>query len=104
MATKETWVCISGQFDVLIFLSDPDSTRRESPKEHQQSPRPEPTQEVTSLLLLAIFAIAARFCEDEMPLPPTGKMWEAGCGYLDLARGLLGVSQIIHPLRHPSHN
>lgn len=67
-------------------------TSRESPQGHQSSPRPEPTQEVTSLLLLSIFAIAARFCDDEMPLPPKGKMWEAGCGYLDIARGLLGKS------------
>lgn len=74
------------------LLTAPDRTRRESPKSHQQSPRPEPTQEVTPLLLLSIFAIAARFCEDEMPLPPMGKMWEAGCGYLDTARGLLGRS------------
>ncbi|KAF5352426.1 hypothetical protein D9756_005920 [Leucocoprinus leucothites] len=71
--------------------------RRQSPKNHQQSPRPEPTQEVTSLLLLAIFAIAARFCDDEMPLPPTGKMWEAGCQYLDLARGLL--AKVFHVSR-----
>lgn len=27
-----------------------------------------------------------------MPLPPKGKMWEAGCGYLDTARGILGMS------------
>jgi len=64
----------------------------------KQFPRPEPTQEVTSLLLLAIFAIAARFCDDEMPLPPAGKMWEAGCEYLNLARELLGTRITLHCL------
>ncbi|EKM84077.1 hypothetical protein AGABI1DRAFT_117526 [Agaricus bisporus var. burnettii JB137-S8] len=72
-------------------------TRRESQPNSPRLPRPEPTQEVTPLLLLAIFAIAARFCEDEMPLPPTGKMWEAGCGYLDTARGLL--AKVFHVSR-----
>lgn len=69
----------------------------EAPQNMKQSPRPELTQEVTSLLLLAIFAIAARFCDDEMPLPPAGKMWEAGCEYLNLARELL--AKVFHVSR-----
>ncbi|KAG6837321.1 hypothetical protein H0H93_011416 [Arthromyces matolae] len=33
-----------------------------------ESPRPESSQEVTPLLLFSIFSIAARFCQDQMPL------------------------------------
>lgn len=54
------------------------------------SPRPEPTQEVTPLLLLSIFAIAARFTDDDLPNPFDNKMWEAGCEYLDNARKIAG--------------
>ena len=46
-------------------------------------------QEVTTLLLFAIFAISARFVDDDYPSQPDG-MWEAGCDYLDSARDILG--------------
>ena len=55
------------------------------------SPRPEPTQEVTPLLLLSMFAIAARYTEEIMPKPQDGKMWEAGYDFLEKARVLLGI-------------
>ncbi|KAF8167342.1 fungal-specific transcription factor domain-containing protein [Crassisporium funariophilum] len=58
------------------------------------SPRPEPTQEVTPLLLFAIFAIAARFTEEGMPHPLDNKMWEAGCGYLESARAI--ITRVYH--------
>ncbi|KAF8971739.1 fungal-specific transcription factor domain-containing protein [Flammula alnicola] len=65
---------------------------RDSPSSHSgstfSSPRPEPTQEVTRLLLFSIFAIAARFTEDQ-PQQPDNKMWDAGCEYLDSARNIL---------------
>lgn len=61
------------------------------------SPRPEPTQEVTPLLLLSMFAVAARFGECDDPLPPKGKMWEGGCFYLDNARTIL--NKIFHHSR-----
>lgn len=69
---------------------------RDSPSSHSgstySSPRPEPTQEVTRLLLFSIFAIAARFTDDN--LPQDNKMWEAGCDYLDSARNILSLSFI----------
>ncbi|KAF8899084.1 fungal-specific transcription factor domain-containing protein [Infundibulicybe gibba] len=63
-------------------------TRQKSP-DYPTSPRPQPSQEVTPLLLLSMFSISARFSEEEMPYPTNGKMWEAGCGYLDIAREIL---------------
>ena len=56
------------------------------------SPRSEPTQEVTPLLLLSMFAIAARYTEEIMPKPQDGKMWEAGYDFLEKARVLLGIN------------
>ncbi|KAH0591126.1 hypothetical protein H2248_001229 [Termitomyces sp. 'cryptogamus'] len=61
------------------------------------SPRPESSQEVTPLLLFSIFAITARFCHDQMPLHIRGKMWEAGCNFLDSARAIL--TQVFHESR-----
>ncbi|KAF9486569.1 hypothetical protein BDN70DRAFT_870159 [Pholiota conissans] len=65
---------------------------RDSPSSHSassySSPRPEPTQEVTRLLLFSIFAIAARFIEED-DIPQDNKMWDAGCNYLDSARNIL---------------
>lgn len=52
-------------------------------------PRPEPTQEVTPLLLLSKFAVAARFGECDDPLSPKGEMWEGGRFYLENARTIL---------------
>lgn len=36
-----------------------------------------------------MFAIAARYADTEIPPPLNGKMWEAGCEYLDDAREIL---------------
>ncbi|KAF9055831.1 fungal-specific transcription factor domain-containing protein [Panaeolus papilionaceus] len=58
------------------------------------SPRPEPSQEVTPLLLFSIFAIAARFLNEDPPKSPDNKMWDAGCEYLDSARSIL--NKIFH--------
>jgi hypothetical protein len=52
-------------------------------------PKPEPSQNISKLLLLSMFAIAARYADTEIPPPPNGKMWEAGCEYLDDAREIL---------------
>lgn len=66
------------------------SIRPKSPESGgSASPRPEPSQEVTPLLLFSIFTITARFCADAVPPPPKGKMWDAGCDYLDSARAIL---------------
>jgi len=61
---------------------------KESPKS-SASPVPEPTQEVTPLLLLSIFAIAARYTDDDLP-NPSDNMWEAGYEYANSARDVLG--------------
>ncbi|GLB35813.1 putative fungal specific transcription factor [Lyophyllum shimeji] len=68
-----------------------------SPEYASGSPRPDPSQEVTPLLLFSIFAITARFCEDEMPPPSRGTLWEAGCNYLDSARSIL--TKVFHEAR-----
>lgn len=71
---------------------------RDSPSSHStssySSPRPEPTQEVTRLLLFSIFAIAARFIEED-DLPQDDRMWDAGCNYLDSARSVLSSSSYL---------
>ena len=76
---------------------------RDSPSSHSgstySSPRPEPSQEVTRLLLFSIFAIAARFTDDDPP--QDNKMWEAGCDYLDSARNILSLSFIYLCLYSP---
>ncbi|EGN91754.1 hypothetical protein SERLA73DRAFT_80157 [Serpula lacrymans var. lacrymans S7.3] len=59
------------------------------------SPKLEPSQTVTKLLLLAIYAIAARYSDDSPP--PVGKMWEVGCDYLIEARTLL--TKVFHSSR-----
>ncbi|KAF8808141.1 hypothetical protein BYT27DRAFT_7190259 [Phlegmacium glaucopus] len=61
---------------------------RDSPSS-SASPRPEPTQEVTPLLLLSIFSIAARLTGDDLPNPSDNKMWEAGYEYLECAQHIL---------------
>ncbi|KAH6917023.1 fungal-specific transcription factor domain-containing protein [Coprinopsis sp. MPI-PUGE-AT-0042] len=59
----------------------------------QTSPKPEPCQEITPLLLLSIFAIAARF-DDEHVMHSSGRASEAGSGYVEDAR------RILHSVRH----
>jgi hypothetical protein len=74
----------------LLTCNGGSSARLPSPDASADgTPRPDPSQEVTPLLLLSIFAITARFCEDGVPPPPRGEMWGAGCDYLDSARAIL---------------
>ncbi|KAF8078976.1 fungal-specific transcription factor domain-containing protein [Lyophyllum atratum] len=73
------------------------NARAMSPEYAPGSPRPDPSQEVTPLLLFSIFTITARFCDDETPPPSRGKMWEAGCNYLDSARAIL--TKVFHESR-----
>lgn len=58
------------------------------------SPRPEPTQEVTRLLLFSMFAVAARYVADQPPAREGNKMWDAGYEYLDHARKILSKQVI----------
>ena len=60
------------------------------------SPRPEPTQEVTNLLLFSIFAISARMVDEDQPtsLDSDHKMWDGGCEYLDSARAIMSKGKI----------
>lgn len=46
------------------------------------------TQNVSNLLLLSMFTIAARYLDDDQ-VPTNGKMWESGCNYLADAQRLL---------------
>ncbi|KAJ7459181.1 fungal-specific transcription factor domain-containing protein [Mycena galericulata] len=59
--------------------------------------KPEPAQKFSPLLLLAMFSISARFSEQDTPLPPKGKMWEAGGKYFNLAKSIL--AQVMHRSR-----
>lgn len=49
-----------------------------------------PIQNVSKLLLLSMFTIAARYLEDDQ-VPNNGKMWESGCNYLADARRLMST-------------
>ncbi|KAH7923243.1 hypothetical protein BV22DRAFT_1093249 [Leucogyrophana mollusca] len=71
-------------------------TTPESGGESPPSPNQEPSQTVTKLLLLAIFAIAARYSDDASP-PTVDRMWEAGCEYLIEARTVL--AKVYHSSR-----
>ncbi|KAJ7109940.1 fungal-specific transcription factor domain-containing protein [Mycena epipterygia] len=59
--------------------------------------KPEPAQKFSPLLLLAMFSISARFSDQDTPLPPKGKMWEAGGKYFDLAKNIL--AKVLHRSR-----
>ncbi|KAJ7492355.1 fungal-specific transcription factor domain-containing protein [Mycena latifolia] len=61
------------------------------------SAKPEAAQKSSPLLLLAMFAISARFSDQDTPLPPKGKMWEAGAKYFDLAKHIL--AKVMHRSR-----
>jgi len=61
------------------------------------TPRPEPSQEISPVLLLSMFAIAARFKDDEEPPSRDGKMWEAGSQYLESARKILNSARHSRP-------
>ena len=79
---------------LTCFLTLTSNGRKDSPNSATSptfsSPRPGRSQEITPLLLLSMFAIAARYTEDTMTKPQDGKMWDAGCDYLERARQLLG--------------
>ncbi|KAJ7751211.1 fungal-specific transcription factor domain-containing protein [Mycena maculata] len=59
--------------------------------------KPEPAQKYSPLLLLAMFSISARFSDQDTPLPPKGKMWEAGSQYFNLAKNIL--AKVLHRSR-----
>ncbi|KAJ7897143.1 fungal-specific transcription factor domain-containing protein [Mycena olivaceomarginata] len=61
------------------------------------STKPESAQTFSPLLLLAMFALSARFSDEDTPLPPKGKMWEAGGKYFDRAKGIL--AKVLHRSR-----
>ncbi|KAJ3767154.1 fungal-specific transcription factor domain-containing protein [Lentinula raphanica] len=75
------------------FLSEYTARKKGRTRENSpysvSSPKPESAQKVTNLLLLSMFSITARFCDDEAPKSPPGQMWEAGCEYLENARKIL---------------
>jgi hypothetical protein len=74
-----------------LFCSGSELKRANANSTCASFPRPEPSQKVSKLLLLSIFAISSRFSEDEAPLPPEGKLWEAGCNYLNSALSILST-------------
>ena len=49
-----------------------------------------------------MFAIAARFRDDEMPFPPPGKMWEAGRDYAIRAETVLCSPDILYICNSPT--
>ncbi|KAJ6503261.1 fungal-specific transcription factor domain-containing protein [Mycena vitilis] len=59
--------------------------------------KPEPAQKFSPLLLLSMFSISARFSDQDSPLPPKGKMWEAGGKYFELAKRIL--AKVLHRSR-----
>ncbi|KAF8215918.1 fungal-specific transcription factor domain-containing protein [Mycena galopus ATCC 62051] len=59
--------------------------------------KPESAQKCLPLLLLAMFALSARFSDQDTPLPPKGKMWEAGGKYFDRAKTIL--AKVVHRSR-----
>ncbi|THV07451.1 hypothetical protein K435DRAFT_741751 [Dendrothele bispora CBS 962.96] len=73
------------------FLSEYASRKQQggrTPSSTSSTPKPESSQKVTNLLLLTMFALTARF-SDDAPLTLNGKMWEAGCEYMESARHIL---------------
>lgn len=77
--------------DFLQYLIQHRQARENSPASSSSSPKPESAQKVTNLLLLTIFAIAARFIDDEIPQDPVAGMWEAGREYCSQARLILSA-------------
>jgi len=49
---------------------------------------------ISNLLLLSMFAIAARYSEEDAPLPANGNIWEAGLNYMVEAREVLSTCGI----------
>ncbi|KAJ7070780.1 fungal-specific transcription factor domain-containing protein [Mycena amicta] len=80
------------------FLTEYNTSPVHSPTEGTQpSVKPEPAQKYSPLLLLSMFAISARFSEQDTPLPPKGKMWEAGGKYFLAAKNIL--AKVLHRSR-----
>ncbi|KAG9222442.1 hypothetical protein CCMSSC00406_0002777 [Pleurotus cornucopiae] len=75
-------------------------TSRNSPSSTTNPTKPDFSQKVSKLLLLAIFAISARFTCDRNQTTARGVMWEEGCEYLDSARKIL--NQVYHRSRSPT--
>ncbi|KAJ7786593.1 fungal-specific transcription factor domain-containing protein [Mycena metata] len=73
------------------------SSPTQSPADNGPKTKPEPAQKFSSLLLMAMFAIAARFSDQDTPLPPKGKMWEAGGKYFNTAQSIL--AKVMHRSR-----
>ncbi|KAF8578646.1 hypothetical protein K439DRAFT_1638648 [Ramaria rubella] len=75
--------------DKAKFLAEYNAERgRPCPSHLRSRDLTKPIKKVPRLLLLAMFTIAARYSNHE-PLPPEGKMWEAGCEFLDHAKLIL---------------
>ncbi|CAK5280628.1 unnamed protein product [Mycena citricolor] len=73
------------------------NARQTSPASSDSRLQPEPAQKCSPLLLLAIFALAARFSDQDTPPPAKGKMWEAGSSYFSAAKALL--AKVLHRSR-----
>ncbi|TNY20133.1 fungal-specific transcription factor domain-containing protein [Rhodotorula diobovata] len=79
------WAYVHPHFPISFMrqyrhtLAHPDSTEPSTPAG---------TGKVPVVLLLAMFALAARYCDLDRPTEP-GKYWEAGQEYLDKARRIL---------------
>ncbi|KAJ7675340.1 fungal-specific transcription factor domain-containing protein [Mycena rosella] len=79
------------------FLTEYNTSPIHSPHGPGSTTKPEPAQKFSPLLLLAMFSISARFSDQDTPLPPKGKMWEAGASYFNLAKRILG--KVMHRSR-----
>ncbi|KAK7063985.1 Zn(2)-C6 fungal-type domain-containing protein [Favolaschia claudopus] len=84
------------------FLTEYNTRNISSPRSpdsqgSSSSMKPESAQKYSPLLLLAVFALSARFSDRDTPLPPKGEMWEAGGKYLDLAKLIL--AKVLHRSR-----
>ncbi|KAK7007048.1 Zn(2)-C6 fungal-type domain-containing protein [Favolaschia claudopus] len=76
-------------FPALHKTRNISSPRSPDSQGSSSSMKPESAQKYSPLLLLAVFALSARFSDRDTPLPPKGEMWEAGGKYLDLAKLIL---------------
>ncbi|KAF8640616.1 hypothetical protein AX17_000277 [Amanita inopinata Kibby_2008] len=72
------------------FLAEYNTRKQEKVPLNTSSSKLEPSQEVTPLLLLAIFSISSRF-KNEVSYVQTndGRQWETGCSYLESALAIL---------------
>jgi hypothetical protein len=79
--------------NIFFSFSKPESPRDDvSWSSTPTPPTADPAHQVPRVLLLAMFAIAARYTTTNVePLPPKGQMWEGGCSYVNDARALLSM-------------